>query len=95
MKVAFNGKEGLDVLTENHKIDLVISDIMMPLMDGLTFCRKIKNNVDTSHIPVLLLTAKHGEESEMEGLKSGADDYIYKPFSNQELLARVRRLLRR
>ena len=79
VQVTFNGYEGLEVLNTNHKIDLVISDIMMPVMDGLALCRKIKNNINTSHIPVLLLTAKHGEESEMEGLKSGADDYIYKP----------------
>jgi DNA-binding response OmpR family regulator len=93
VQVAFNGKEGLEVLTENHQIDLVISDIMMPLMDGLTFCRKIKNSVDTSHIPVLLLTAKHGEESEIEGLKSGADDYIYKPFKEAILKIKIKNVL--
>jgi signal transduction histidine kinase/DNA-binding response OmpR family regulator len=85
VELAFNGKEALEILDINHKIDLVISDIMMPVMDGLTLCRKIKNNVETSHIPVLLLTAKHGEESEVEGLKCGADDYIHKPF-NEEIL---------
>ena len=93
VQVAFNGKEGLEVLTENHQIDLVISDIKMPLMDGLTFCRKIKNNVETSHIPVLLVTAKHGEESEMEGLKSGADDYINKPFNEEILKIKIKNVL--
>jgi len=62
-------------------------------MDGLTFCRNIKNNVDTSHIPVLLLTAKHGEESEVEGLKSGADDYIYKPFNEEILRIKIKNVL--
>jgi signal transduction histidine kinase/DNA-binding response OmpR family regulator len=93
IKVAYNGKEGLEVLNKDHTIDLVISDIMMPHMDGLTLCRKIKDNVDTSHIPVLLLTAKHGEESEVEGLKSGADDYIHKPFNDKILTIKIKNIL--
>jgi signal transduction histidine kinase/DNA-binding response OmpR family regulator len=93
VQTAFNGKEALELLTLDHKIDLVISDIMMPVMDGLTFCRIIKNNVDTSHIPVLLLTAKHEEESEVEGLKSGADDYIHKPFNEEILRIKIKNVL--
>ena len=93
MQVTFNGHEGLEVLTSNHKIDLVISDIMMPVMDGLTLCREIKNNINTSHIPVLLLTAKHEEESKMEGLKSGADDYIFKPFNEEILKIKIKNVL--
>jgi len=93
VQTAFNGKEALELLTLDHNIDLVISDIMMPVMDGLTFCRNIKNNVDTSHIPVLLLTAKHGEESEVEGLRSGADDYIYKPFNEEILRIKIKNVL--
>jgi signal transduction histidine kinase/DNA-binding response OmpR family regulator len=93
VKTAFNGREALELLALDHTIDLVISDIMMPVMDGLTFCRKIKNNIDTSHIPVLLLTAKHGEESELEGLKSGADDYIYKPFNEEILKVKIKNVL--
>jgi DNA-binding response OmpR family regulator len=93
VQTAFNGKEALELLTLDHGIDLVISDIMMPVMDGLTFCRNLKNNMDTSHIPVLLLTAKHGEESEVEGLKSGADDYIYKPFNEEILRIKIKNVL--
>jgi len=93
VKMAFNGREALELLALDHRIDLVISDIMMPVMDGLTFCRKIKNNIDTSHIPVLLLTSKHGEESVLEGLKSGADDYIYKPFNEEVLKVKIKNIL--
>lgn len=79
-----NGKDGLEyVLSE--KPDLVISDIMMPEMDGISFCKKIKNNVNTEHIPVILLTAKSSDEDKAEGLDTGADAYIVKPF-NVELL---------
>jgi YesN/AraC family two-component response regulator len=93
IQVAHNGREALELLTEDHGIDLVISDIIMPVMDGLTFCREIKNNIDTSHIPVLLLTAKHGEESVLEGLKCGADDYIYKPFNEEILKVKIKNVL--
>ena len=93
VQVAFNGSEGLELLTLDHRIDLVISDIMMPVMDGLTLCRTIKDNVDTSHIPVLLLTAKQGEESVLEGLKTGADDYLCKPFNEEILKVKIRNVL--
>jgi YesN/AraC family two-component response regulator len=93
VQLAFNGKEALEVLTKNHKVNLVISDIMMPVMDGLTLCRNIKNNIETSHLPVLLLTAKHGEEAQKEGLKSGADDYINKPFNEEILKMKINNVL--
>jgi signal transduction histidine kinase/DNA-binding response OmpR family regulator/ligand-binding sensor domain-containing protein len=93
VQVAYNGREAMDLLAMDHRVDLVITDIMMPVMDGLTFCRQLKNNIDTSHIPVLLLTAKHGEESELEGLKCGADDYINKPFNEEILKVKIKNVL--
>ena len=85
IQIAQNGQEALEILKTELQIDLIISDVLMPVMDGLSFCRHIKNDVHTSHIPVLMLSAKHGEESELEGLKCGADDYILKPF-NEDIL---------
>lgn len=82
---------GLDAL---HKIiqakpDLVLSDIMMPIMDGVGLLREIKKNMVTKNIPVIFLTARAGEESRIEGWDTGADDYLVKPFSSRELLARI------
>ena len=82
-----NGKEGLAAVLK-HMPDLVISDIMMPEMDGTTLCSKIKANNATSHIPVILLTAKSREEDQLEGLETGADAYIVKPF-NMDILRRT------
>ena len=82
-----NGKEGLQA-TLKELPDLVISDIMMPEMDGNTLCSKIKTNATTSHIPVILLTAKSREEDQLEGLATGADAYIVKPF-NMDILRRT------
>lgn len=79
-----NGREGLEVILRD-KPDLVISDIMMPEMDGITLCRKVKQNINVNHIPVILLTAKSKAEDRIEGLETGADAYIVKPF-NTELL---------
>ena len=73
--------------------DLVISDIMMPEMDGLTLCRKIKQNVNLNHIPVILLTAKTREEDNLEGLNTGADAYIMKPFNIEILQKTVENLI--
>ena len=76
---ALDGTEGLKKI-ENQLPDLIISDVMMPGINGLELCRKLKTDIKTSHIPIILLTAKSGEENEYEGLKTGADFYIEKPF---------------
>ena len=76
---ALDGTEGLKKI-ENQLPDLIISDVMMPGISGLDLCRKLKTDIKTSHIPIILLTAKSGEENEYEGLKTGADFYIEKPF---------------
>jgi signal transduction histidine kinase/DNA-binding response OmpR family regulator/ligand-binding sensor domain-containing protein len=89
---ASNGEAALNVLDE-EKIDLVISDILMPEMDGLTLCRTIKDNIQTSHIPVILLTAKAEIEDRIEGLQVGADSYIPKPFHPDHLFIRIEKLI--
>lgn len=89
---ADNGKSGLEI-ARIHNPDLIISDIMMPVMDGLNLCTQIKTNIDTSHIPVILLTAKDSVDNQIEGLESGADDYIPKPFNITLLEARARNLI--
>ncbi|SEI59684.1 Signal transduction histidine kinase [Dyadobacter sp. SG02] len=91
---ARNGEEGLTMAAEIMP-DLIISDVMMPVMDGYVFCKYIKSNLETSHIPVVLLTAKSALESRVEGLELGADDYITKPFHLPELRLRIRNLLDR
>ncbi|AHM60551.1 Histidine kinase-like ATPase [Flammeovirgaceae bacterium 311] len=89
---AENGKKGL-LSAEKNIPDLVITDIMMPEMDGQELCRLLKENEKTSHIPVILLTAKASQESKLEGFETGADDYITKPFHLKELQVRVKNLL--
>jgi DNA-binding response OmpR family regulator len=89
---AINGKAGYDLACEKTP-DIVISDIMMPVMDGMEFCRKIKQNVLTSHIPVILLTAKTSVQDKADGYDAGADSYMTKPFSGNLLKSRVKNLL--
>ena len=86
---AQNGKVALEKI-EEHVPDLVISDIMMPVMDGVQMLTRIKANPQTTNLPVMLLSARAGEESRIEGFDYGADDYLVKPFSAKELVARVR-----
>ena len=78
-----------------QKPDLIILDIMLPHMNGLDICRAIRANPETAHLPVIMLTAKTDEVDKVIGLEIGADDYITKPFSLKELVARVRTILRR
>jgi len=89
---AENGKAGL-AMAKDTIPDLIISDLMMPVMDGCRFCKEIRNNIRTSHIPVIMLTARAGLEDKIEGLETGADDFIIKPFISRELKARVRNLI--
>ena len=89
---AKNGKIGLEIALKNIP-DLIISDIMMPIKDGIELCNDLKYDERTSHIPIILLTAKVGEENEIKGLKTGADDYMTKPFNSEKLKLRVEKLI--
>lgn len=90
--IANNGQEGLSKAT-THTVDLIISDIMMPEMDGLSFCKAMRSNMATSHIPIVLLTAKVLEKDQIEGFECGADAYLTKPFNPEMLLVRIENLL--
>ena len=87
VKTFTNGKEALPVILTQVP-DVVISDVMMPEMDGNTLCSRIKANVNTNHVPVVLLTAKNRDEDRLQGLETGADAYLVKPF-NMEILRRT------
>ena len=91
--IAGNGADALHIIAEQQP-SLVISDIMMPVMDGIALLKAIKENPQTFRIPVILLSARAGEEAKIEGYEIGADDYIIKPFSSKELVARVRSQLK-
>ena len=87
-----DGEEGFSKAVEEVP-DLIISDLMMPVMDGILLTKKLKHEEKTSHIPIILLTAKADSLTKLEGLKTGADDYITKPFSQDELVTRVHNLI--
>lgn len=89
---AADGQSGLKLAVESVP-DIVVSDVMMPVMDGLTFCTRLKQHEATSHIPVLMLTARSSEQQHIEGLQTGADAYMTKPFSADLLLANIASLL--
>jgi two-component system, OmpR family, alkaline phosphatase synthesis response regulator PhoP len=91
---ASDGSSGLDIATR-HKPDLVVLDLMMPGLDGLEVCRRMRGDDRTRRIPVIMLTAKAAEADRIVGLELGADDYVTKPFSPRELVARVKAVLRR
>jgi signal transduction histidine kinase/ligand-binding sensor domain-containing protein/DNA-binding response OmpR family regulator len=90
--LAENGQVGIETALK-HLPDLIISDVMMPVKSGIDLCNEIKSNELTSHIPIILLTAKVGDQSEIEGLQTGADAYITKPFSVDKLKVRIEKLI--
>ncbi|MDR1738318.1 MAG: response regulator [Candidatus Symbiothrix sp.] len=90
---ATNGREGIEIL-ETEDIDLTVSDVMMPIMDGIEFCKYVKNKVEISHVPILLLTAKNKEEDRIEAYDSGADGFISKPFNLSVFHAKIKNLLK-
>ncbi len=92
LAVAKNGMEGFDIATEIIP-DLIISDVMMPLVNGFELLEKLRNDKQTSHIPIIMLTAKSDTESKMQGLQGGVDAYLEKPFNIEELQIRVKKLL--
>jgi two-component system phosphate regulon response regulator PhoB len=99
-KSGFQCLEGMDGstalrLVREHHPDLLILDLMLPGMDGLEICRQLRQDASTARLPILMLTAKAEEVDRVVGLEVGADDYVVKPFSPRELVARVRAILRR
>jgi two-component system alkaline phosphatase synthesis response regulator PhoP len=92
--LAEDGQEGIQKARE-HMPDLVLLDIMMPQMDGIEVCDRMREDPDLSHIPIIFLTARSDEKTEIEGLNKGADDYITKPISTNKLVSRIKAVLRR
>ena len=90
---AENGKKALNILKE-QEVDIIITDVMMPVMDGVKLCKQVKQNLRTCHIPVYMLSAKVDVKYQLEGLHVGADDYIAKPFSIEILKAKILNMLR-
>ena len=91
---AANGTEALEILAK-QEVDLIVSDVMMPEMDGMELCRRVKTQFETCHIPLILLTAKTSDEDHVEGYESGADGYICKPLRLSVLFAKIDNLLKR
>jgi len=91
---AFDGEKGID-LARREKPDLIILDLMLPAIDGFEVCKILKQQESTSHIPIIILSAKSRETDKVVGLELGADDYMTKPFSPRELIARIKAVLRR
>lgn len=91
---ANDGEDGLEKLRAEHP-DLIVLDIMLPKLDGLSLCRMVRRDPATAHIPIIMLTARGTEVDKIVGLESGADDYVVKPFGLGEFLARVRAVMRR
>lgn len=94
VRTAEDGQKGLEII-ETKWPDLVILDLMLPFRDGLEICRIIRSKKELAHMPVIILTAKGEEFDRVLGLEMGADDYVTKPFSTREMIARVKALLRR
>ena len=92
--VAKDGEEAL-LLAKEETPDLVLLDWMLPLLSGIEVCRRLRRDRETRHVPILMLTARGEEADKIRGLDTGADDYMTKPFSPSELIARIRALLRR
>jgi DNA-binding response OmpR family regulator len=92
IKQAENGEKGLLIALETVP-DLIVTDLMMPKVNGLQLCKAIRSDERTSHIPIIMLTAKVGFDNKIEGLETGVDDYITKPFSSKELMVRVKNLI--
>ena len=90
---AHDGIEALDLLKYND-VDVIVTDVMMPRMDGNELCRQLKGDINFSHIPVIMLTAKTSVEAKVEGMESGADIYLEKPFSIKQLHLQITNLLR-
>ena len=90
---AYDGKQALEIL-KNKDPELVITDLMMPKMDGIELCRLLKSDLETSHIPVVMLTAKGQDEEKVQGLKTGADAYLTKPFSPDLLKVTISNLIK-
>jgi two-component system phosphate regulon response regulator PhoB len=94
LKITNSGEAGIAAV-KSFLPNIILLDLMLPGIDGLNVCRQLKNNSDTEHIPIIMLTAKSEESDIIVGLEIGADDYIVKPFSNKVLIARIRSVLRR
>src|SRR5699024_3846387 len=92
--VAYDGFEALEKI-KKERFDLVLLDLMLPKIHGIDVCKQLNNNEETAKIPIIMLTAKSSEMDKVTGLEIGADDYITKPFSVREVLARVKAVLRR